>query len=116
MPFIRPTYVCYYECSGWNSQVEIMNLDDLPGICVIQVFPNPGGPAVWANNINLAPHETRTVSIDAFAPIHEGMVTVSPTAQYKGREFPSVLKILAQGGDINKELRYVPFIRVTTAF
>ena len=115
----RPRYVSYYDCTDWNSNVEVMNLQDLDAKFIITLYRR-NGSLVWQNTVATKPNETKRIQLDRYAPRDEGLVVVEP--EKEGWEFPSMLCItnakdilLPSGlGKITKThlQRFVPFIRV----
>lgn len=129
----KPQYVSYYDCSGWNSTVEIMNLQPFPASFRITNYSRDG-QLYWEEVRNPNAHETIQISLDRKSPTHEGLVVVSPLED--GHEFPSML-IINEEASISRRfpsleriekldrtefldwlkslktgVRFVPFIRV----
>jgi hypothetical protein len=104
----RPRYIAFYDCTGWDSRVEIMNAQSEPGKCYIHAYSR-SGEHYWSDTIKLAPHETVKVPLDAHVPRYEGKVVVEPFID--GWEFPSTLvmrtRVFRQGVD-----QFIPFTRV----
>lgn len=129
----KPRYVTYYDCSGWNSTVEVMNIQPFPASFKITNYSRDG-QLYWQYIRNPNAHETIQISLDRKSPTHEGLVVVSPVED--GHEFPSVLIIGEQPKvsrvfpdleiyepvdknvilewlkSLKKSLRFVPFTRI----
>jgi len=113
---LNPKYVSYYSCAGWNSNVEVMNLQNRNAKFTITVYGR-NGSRVWRETIAAEAHETKRIQLDDHAPRKEGLVVVEPAIS--GDEFPSMLCITSEKpppGLGQKEItllqRFVPFIRV----
>jgi hypothetical protein len=105
-----PKYVSYYDCSNWNSTVEVMNLQSRRANYTITVFDRDGAN-VWSSTRTLSPHATERVGIDSVAKgRREGLVVIKPAEE--GDEFPSLLTICDEGRNFKEGNRFVPFIRV----
>jgi len=85
-----PRYVTYYDCTGWDSTVEVMNLQSYAAAFKITAYSRDG-IIHWSNAYHPDAHETVNIPLDSKMPRHEGMVVVEPFKP--GEEFPSVLKI-----------------------
>jgi hypothetical protein len=112
----RPQYVSYYDCTGWNSNVEVMNLQTYDASFIITLYRRDG-TMVWRNTYNTKPHETKRIPLDRYAPRSEGLAIVEP--ENDGDEFPSMLCITnakvpagLERIKITELQRFVPFIRV----
>ena len=108
-------YVSYWDCSNWNSEVEVMNPQDRRADYRITVYDRDGS-VKWSDNRSLTPHET-----ERLAPCKnisgggkkEGLVVVEPGEEEKGdAEFPSLLTICDAGRHWKEGNRFVPFTRV----
>ena len=105
-----PKYTSYYDCSNWNSSVEVMNLQNQRADYTITVFDRDGAH-IWDDTRTLTPHETERIIIDSVARgRREGLVVVEP--ENEGDEFPSLLTIADEGRHWKRGNRFVPFIRV----
>jgi hypothetical protein len=121
-----PKYVSYYDCSNWNSTVEVMNLQDRDAWYSITVFDRAGGTPVWKKPGKLGAYETERINIGEEVqesgewgekPKKEGLVVVEPHVEEgeegeEGDEFPSLLLIRAANQHPSEGNRFVPFIRV----
>lgn len=103
----RPKYVAYYDCTGWNSIAEIMNLQRWKAECTVTVYSRLGYP-VWEQSLVLNAKETKRIYLDKYAPRDEGLIVIEPLRH--GWEFPSTLLI----GRAYRDLRpqFVPFTRI----
>ena len=112
---VRPLYVSYYDCEGWDSVVEVMNLQNDRATFIITVYHRTGN-LVWQRVVNAAAHETKQIPLDSPAPRNKGLVIVAP--RNDGDEFPSMLCItnesIPPGLPITTTQlqRFVPFIRI----
>ena len=114
-----PRYVLYYNCISWDSNVQVMNLQESEGKFIITLYRRNGN-LVWQKSITAKPHETIRIYLDRYSPRDEGLVVVEP--ENEGWEFPSVLCITntkdivfpSNLGNISKTQlhRFVPFIRI----
>lgn len=102
----RPKYVAYYDCTGWNSRIEVMNLQNSKAECLVTIFSRPGSP-VWEKNLTLEPKETKRVNLDKYAPKNEGLIVVEPLEH--GQEFPATLHIRKIRARVPQ---FVPFTRI----
>ncbi len=112
----RPQYVSYYDCTGWNSIVEVMNLQHWTAECIITVYDRFGN-SDWEQKLLLRSHETKRIYLDKHVPKNEGLIVVEPLKH--GWDFPSILCIapskVPSGLPRIKPTqlqRFVPFIRV----
>ena len=102
-------YVCYYDCSNWNSSVEIMNINDRRAKYDLSLYRR-NGSHITTQSAMLDPHQTDRVDIDPLAGKDEGLAVVAdPENQL---EFPSLLTICDEGRHYKEGNRFVPFIRV----
>jgi len=115
---VGPQYVSYYDCTGWDSVVEVMNIQNYDASFIITLY-HRGGIQAYQANILAHPHETKRIQlIDRLHHVRftEGLVIVAPVNT--GDEFPSMLCItnesIPSGLPIttNQLQRFVPFIRV----
>ena len=113
----RPRYVSYYDCTGWNSKVEVMNLQDHDANFTITLYRR-NGSLVWQDTIKAMAHETKQIPLDKYAPRSEGLAVIEP--EKEGDEFPAMLCITnatvppGLGQVTTAQLqRFVPFIRVS---
>jgi hypothetical protein len=100
----HPKYVAYYNCSGWSSVVEVMNLQGWTAEFTVVLYSRTGFPLV-RKTIKVKPHETKRLKLDSINPHYDGLIVIQPVKQ--GLEFPSTL-ILRK----NRSYQFVPFIRV----
>ena len=108
-------YVSYWDCSNWNSDVEVMNLQDRRADYRITVYDRDGS-AKWSDNRTLTPHETERLSLCekiSRGGKREGLVVVEPGKEEKeDAEFPSLLTICDEGRHWKEGNRFVLFTRV----
>lgn len=115
----RPLYVSYYDCDGWNSNVEVMNIQNYRATFIITIYSR-GGSQVYQANISANAHATKRLqfdTIDRRRPIPtQGLVIVAP--ENDGDEFPSMLCITNESIPSSLPIkttqlqRFVPFIRI----
>jgi hypothetical protein len=106
---IAAKYVCYYDCTDWNSSVEIMNINDLRATYVLSLYRR-NGSHITTHSATLYPHQTDRVEIDRLTEKNEGLVVVAD--RRNELEFPSLLTICDEGRHFKEGNRFVPFIRV----
>jgi hypothetical protein len=106
-----PRYVSYYDCSGWSSVVEIMNLQNQQRSYRIAVFAGSGSQ-IWSEVHTLPSYATERIWLCAASGAQgsEGIVEVSPLED--GDEFPSLMILADEGRDFTEANRFVPFMRV----
>lgn len=102
-------YVCYYDCTNWNSSVEIMNINNHPAMYELSLYRR-NGSHITTHSATLNPHQTDRVVIDPLAGKDEGLAVVADPQNRL--EFPSLLTICDEGRNYKEGNRFVPFIRV----
>ncbi|MBA7640998.1 hypothetical protein ES703_48670 [subsurface metagenome] len=107
----RPKYVTYYDCTGWNSEIEIMNLQNSEAECKITIYSRTGNTA-WEQILSLKPQETKRILLDQYASQDEGLIVVEPVKS--GWEFPTTLMIkrVSPWPFIIGRPQFVPFTRI----
>lgn len=110
-------YVSYWDCSNWNSDVEVMNLQDREADYRITVYDRDG-TVMWSDNRSLTPHTTERLPLCkeiSRGGSREGLVVVEPNdedEETKDDEFPSLLTICDVGRHWKEGNRFVLFTRV----
>lgn len=107
----RPKYVTYYDCTGWNSEIEIMNLQNSEAECKISMYSRTGN-TVCEQILSLKPHETKRMLLDQYGPQDEGLIVVEPVKS--GWEFPTTMRIIRAypWPFHNCKQQFVPFTRI----
>jgi hypothetical protein len=103
-------YVCYYDCTGWQSEVEVMNLQGRKATYRLAVYDRTGAP-LFDEERTLAGHQTERIYLNERVNGQEGKIVIMP-ADDEDDEFPAVLTIADEGRDFRQANRYVPFIRL----
>jgi hypothetical protein len=106
-------YSSYWDASNWNSDVEVMNIQNRQAGYRITVY-NRDGSERWQDTKSLTPHETENININSHIPAggrREGLVVVEPVEE--GDEFPAILIIRGEGQHYKEGNRFVPFIRIS---
>ena len=108
-------YATYYDCSGWNSTVEVMNITGKDGYCAIQVWDRDGS-LVWSAELEMQPTQTRRIPLNEVADGHEGLVMVTsyagPDTSPHLDEVAALLVIADKGRPFQEANRFVPFTRL----
>jgi hypothetical protein len=104
-------YMSYYDTSGWQSFVEVMNAETVPSEYKISVF-NRDGSLKKELVRTLNPHAADRLHLNALgADNTEGLVIVEPVNG--NDDFPSLLTIRGTNQpDYFIANRFVPFIRI----
>lgn len=104
----RPKYVAYYDCTGWNSTIEVMNLQNSRCECLVTLFGRSGFQ-VREMHLSLEPQETKRINLDSYTPRDEGLIVIEPFEN--GQEFPTTLIIRSSLLRTTKP-QFVPFTRI----
>jgi hypothetical protein len=106
-------YVSYYDESGWDSLVEVMNIQNARADYQINVYDRDGSQ-YWQDRRTLTRFQTERIAIREKIPNRgqkEGLIVIEPVGG-TNNDFPAMLIICAEGQDYKVGNRFVPFIRV----
>lgn len=103
-------YVCYYDCTGWQSEVEGMNLQGRKATYRLAVYDRIGVTRLDEER-TLTGHQSERIRLNERVPGQEGKIVILP-ADDEDDEFPAVLTTADEGRDFRQANRFVPFIRL----
>jgi hypothetical protein len=70
-------YVCYCDCSGWSSDVEVINAQGRAAPYRLAVYDRSGGVLIDEER-TLQPHQTERLKLNDRVDGSEGKILIQP--------------------------------------
>jgi hypothetical protein len=104
------TLIAYYDCSNWDSSIEVMNPKGKEKSFRLCAYSQTGEELLKEEH-KIAGHATLRVKLNERLAGHQGQVIVEHIDD-DDDEFPAVMTLCPEGVDFKQGNRYYPFIRL----
>ena len=106
------TYVSYYDCSGWESSIEVLNAQGEERAFALTAYGQDGGKLL-SKTYALPAHATIRIKLNEQVELagHQGKVAIESTGNASD-QFPAIMTVCADGVDYKQGNRFFPFTRL----
>jgi hypothetical protein len=103
-------FVSYFDCSGWESSLEVMNAQEGEGHFNLLAY-SQDGKLLLNREHSIDGNATVRIKLNDDLAGHQGKIVLEPTAK-EADAFPAIMVHCPNGVDFKLGNRFIPFTKL----